>query len=83
MDDDDDPSEVLGCVPLCRDIDAKVAGDGPIDRAVSQFSRGCLAAGDALPMLCCAEPDRKVSLLPTYDPDHPPHPLRSWERRLC
>jgi len=59
MDDDNDPSTVSGCARFCRDTDAEVAGDGSIDRAVVQFLRGLLAAGGALPMLCCAEPGRK------------------------
>ena len=59
VDDDADPSTVSGCACFCRDTDAEVAGDGSIDRAVVQLPRGLLAAGGALPMLCCAEPGRK------------------------
>lgn len=77
VDNDDDPSAVSGRAPFRRDIDAEVAGDGPGDRAVLQFSHGLLAAGGALPMLCCVEPGGKVSLQPPCHPDHPPRALRS------
>lgn len=82
MDNDDNPSTVSGCTPFCRDINAEVTGDGSKDRAGVQFSCGLLAADGALPMLCYEERGRKVSHLPTLDPDHSSHSLRSWERRL-
>lgn len=51
MDNDNDPSAVSGRAPFCRDVDAEVAGDGPTDMAVIQFSRSHFAADSALPML--------------------------------
>lgn len=48
MDDDNDPSAVSGRTPFCRDVDAKVAGNGPTDRAVIQFSHSRLAADSTL-----------------------------------
>lgn len=81
VDDDDDPSAVLGCTAFCRDIKAEVAGDGPADGAVVQLSRGVLAAG-ALPVLCWAGSGTGVSPLHATGPGLLPRPLRSQERRM-
>lgn len=77
VDKDDDPLAVPGCALFCRDISVKVAGNGPTDLAVLQLFHSLLAAGRALLVLCCAEPGRKVTLLPPCDPHHPPHAKNS------
>ncbi|XP_069729720.1 anaphase-promoting complex subunit 2-like [Phaenicophaeus curvirostris] len=50
------------CTTFCRDINAKVAGDGSVDRAVILFSCSLLAASGALLLLCCAEPTQDAEL---------------------